>query len=499
MASGALGKDELQAVLRRILAWRADPVLFVRENFKIRPDKWQERALRYLARKDIKKYRLSMQACAGPGKSAVLAWAGLWMLSCFGGPNAHPQGLCVSMSKDNLLSGLWKEMSRWGNVSPFLTSQFVFGARRIHHKDPKKAKTWFLEVRTWSKSATPEEQGESLSGIHGPYLFYLIDEGGSIPPIVGLRAEQGMSDPNGLAWIVTAGNPMSKDSFLYEACIDERFETIEITADPEDPDRTPRVDPEYARHHIEKRGRTDPWVEVFILGKFPETALNQLLSLEEIDAAMGRDPLDDGWTEEANVISLDVAGEGVDRNIAMRRQGPVAFMPVDLGAKRRGRDVARDFATLWKKHKCDAGFVDNTGGYGRAVIEALEVLRYKCIPVTYSERDSDPGMVNLRAGNWWRMAEWIKDGGCLPKHQALRQELASPTYTFRGNRLLLEPKDSIVARLGRSPDNGDSLSQTFTVEVVPGIHDLERAARQLSNRNRSLRRGPFREILDDYR
>ena len=46
------------------------------------------------------------------------------------------------------------------------------------------------------------------------------------------------------------------------ACTSERrlWHVTEITADPDDPKRTPRVKVEWAREQIEKYGRDNPWV-----------------------------------------------------------------------------------------------------------------------------------------------------------------------------------------------------------------------------------------------
>ena len=52
----------------QIAAWRKDPVLFVRQNFKVEPDLWQIEALEAIGSSDPNKSRISLQACAGPGK-----------------------------------------------------------------------------------------------------------------------------------------------------------------------------------------------------------------------------------------------------------------------------------------------------------------------------------------------------------------------------------------------------------------------------------------------
>ena len=51
-------------------AWKADPRRFVREQFGVTPDPWQDEVLAAFPRNQ----RLAMKACKGPGKTAVLAW-----------------------------------------------------------------------------------------------------------------------------------------------------------------------------------------------------------------------------------------------------------------------------------------------------------------------------------------------------------------------------------------------------------------------------------------
>jgi hypothetical protein len=50
---------------------------------------------------------------------------------------------------------------------------------------------------------------------------------------------------------------------------------------------------------------------------------------------------------------------------------------------------------------------------------------------------------------YFTMPEWIKSGGQLPDVPGLLEELTQTTYSFRGDALLLEPKESVKAKLGR--------------------------------------------------
>src|SRR5262245_43872523 len=105
-----------------IKRWRENPVQMVHEEFKADPDPWQRDFLNVFPSQDPKKLRISLQACVGPGKTAVLAWAGWNFLGCYGDKGEHPKGAAVSVSWDNLKANLWPELSKWQQRSEYLRS-----------------------------------------------------------------------------------------------------------------------------------------------------------------------------------------------------------------------------------------------------------------------------------------------------------------------------------------------------------------------------------------
>ena len=52
--------------------------------------------------------------------------------------------------------------------------------------------------------------------------------------------------------------------------------------------------------------------------------------------------------------------------------------------------------------------------------------------------------------------QWIRRGGALPESANLLTALTQTTYTFQGDKLLLEPKADLKARIGFSPDEFDA-------------------------------------------
>jgi hypothetical protein len=450
----------------KLRAWREYPAQFVHDNFGVDPDRWQVEALAALGGEANPRRRLCMKACTGPGKSAVLAWIGWHRLSCFAAKGEHPKGAALSITRDNLKDNLWSELSKWQKRSEFLSSQFTWTKEQIYAND--HAETWFLSARSFAKDADAEVIGRALSGLHSQFPFVLLDEIGDMPLAVGRAAEQIFTGCPTDALIAAAGNPTSTGGLLYQLCnaLREQWSVITVTADPDDPQRTSRVDIELAREQINTHGRDNPWVMATILGLFPPAGFNALLGIEEVEAAMKRFYRIDQYSHAARILGVDVAREGDDQSVIFPRQGLVAFRPKAF-RNVRSNVLAGHVAQAEDKWQADGVIVDGTGGWGSGVIDALSTMGRLGLDCQFAGKAFSPKYANKRAEIWFEMAEWVKNGGALPSVPGLVAELTTPTYTFKGDKLLVEAKDQIKKRLGRSPDYADALAVTFAFPIAP--------------------------------
>lgn len=450
----------------RIAQWKADPAMMVRELFRAEPDEWQLEALEAFA--DPSKQRIAMQACAGPGKSTVLAWCGWNFLICYSDGEHHPNGACTSMTGDNLKAGLWKELSLWYERAPELRTTFEVTGTRIFHKNHPL--TYFIDARTFAKSADTEAQGRTLSGLHAKAILYLCDESGSTPPPVGRTAEQGLGDAYGeFAKILQAGNPVSHESMLYESVTAQShlWHVIRITSDPDNPKRTPRKSIEWAREQIALHGRDNPWVMAYILGVFPPSSINALLGPDDIRAAMERVLRPDQFSFAQKRIGVDVARQGDDSTVLFPRQGLQAFTPVEMRTRESNPIAARIVAA---KHKWNSELelIDSTGGWAGGVVDFARLAGVHLYEVQFGGKADDRRYANKRSEMHFRAAEWVKNGGALPRLDGLVREAAAPTYTFnKSGQFLIEEKDQIKARIGKSPDFWDAFCCTFALAEMP--------------------------------
>lgn len=435
----------------------------VKELFGITPDVWQEEALEAFPRSP----RLAMKACTGPGKTAVLAWIGWNFLLT----RPHPMCGATSISGDNLKANLWTELARWREKSPLLMQMFEMTKTEIFAKDHPK--TWKMEARTWAKDADAGQIGNALRGLHGEYVLWLLDESGDYPESILPVVEAIFSGEPKEAHIVQSGNPTRLAGPLYRACVTSKqyWTVVEITGDPDDPRRSPRISIEHARQQIAQWGRDNPWVLVNIFGQFPTASFNSLLGPEEVNEAMRRKYQQQDIDHAPRILGVDVARQGDDASCIFPRQGLVAFKP-HIMRNVNGNVGAGQVARIWTDWDVDACFIDNTGGFGSSWLDQLANLNRSAIPIGFADRAQDRRYANRRAEMYFLLAEWVKKGGCLPDEPDLVGELTQTTYTFKGDALLLEPKDIIKAKLGRSPDKADSLALTFAEPVAAKRREL---------------------------
>lgn len=475
--------DELfDKAVERLKGWREGRGIlrFVVENFQATPDPWQEQALLALASFDRRHQRVAMKACVGPGKTAVLAWYIWWFMSVLADGDNHPKGLATAINGDNLKQNLWAELSQWRLRSPFLMRAFKWTASAIFSAKDDLAPSWRVEARTWAKTASVEQLGQTFSGLHAKYVTAVVDESGNCPTPILRAAEQALSRCL-FGKLAQAGNPTALEGYmLYDACtsMSDLWHVITVTGDPDDAlawVNAPRVrqeNPEalaWSKTQIAQHGRDNAWVRTQVLGQFPPAALNALLGIEECEASakLVLRPERYEWIQKR--IGVDVARFGDDRTCFAFRQGPMIYKFKEMRNATTDRIAARaaNFHMKWGEGE-SLLFVDATGGWGMGTIDQLNVAGIANQPVQYAAKAGSRQYANVRAEMWMRMADKIKTGGHrLPMDRALWAELSAVTYLFHNGQFLLEDKDQVKKRLGRSPDKADALAQTYMLEDMP--------------------------------
>lgn len=169
-----------------------------------------------------------------------------------------------------------------------------------------------------------------------------------------------------------------------------------------------------------------------------------------------------------SAMALDI-GAGRDETVCASRFGGW-YSPLEAVTGEQARDPAHAAGLVLKHRKGGCPVViDVGGGFGGA---SMMLFKENGIPYrafngasasTTKTKDGKLSFVNKRAEAWWKFREELdpgQQGGsavALPPDPQLRADLAAPTWKLTTRGIQIESKDDIKARIGRSPDRGDSV------------------------------------------
>lgn len=201
---------------------------------------------------------------------------------------------------------------------------------------------------------------------------------------------------------------------------------------------------------------------------------NQVIPTAWVREAMAR------WSPQHDpnipmcAMGVDPGGGGTDeRVIASRFDGwyaPLIRIPGD--GSPAGRNVAGE--VIANRFNNALVIVDLGGGWGsetyaHLIANEVETVGYMGVEST-NERTKDRriGFTNVRSAAYWGFREALdpdQPGGspiALPNDPKLMSDLTAPTYEIGPRGIAIETKESVVAKLGRSPDGGDAVVMAWT-------------------------------------
>ena len=193
-----------------------------------------------------------------------------------------------------------------------------------------------------------------------------------------------------------------------------------------------------------------------------------LIPIDLVRAASARQYREPDYASAPRILGVDVARFGSDACVIFKRQGLVAFEPTIV----RGidnMDFADRVAVQISEWHPDAVFIDQ--GNGTGVIDRLRHLGFRVTEVPFGSSAIDKEhFANRRVEMWSSMAQWLRQGGAIPPLELLQADLSAPTYGYTAaGKQILEPKDKIKERIGRSTDCADALALTFAAPVAPRL------------------------------
>lgn len=219
-----------------------------------------------------------------------------------------------------------------------------------------------------------------------------------------------------------------------------------------------------------------------VLGEFLSDAADGVIPLAWVEAAMER------WRAKLDIhdqlksdvvlgsldsVGVDVARYGEDKSALALRYGVRVHELREFHHIDTMETTGMVGGVLTANPGAKA--VIDTDGLGAGVTDRARELGFDVLAfhggekTDLKDRSKELGFLNRRAAAWWRLREALDprfDSQVeLPDDAELLGDLTAPKWKVTSNsRIQLESKEELKKRLGRSPDKGDAVVQSFWEE-----------------------------------
>jgi hypothetical protein len=433
------------------------------------PRKWQREVLQSIAdhikqnkgKIDFDTLRQAVSSGRGIGKSALVSWVVIWMLSTRIGSTT----IVSANSESQLRSVTWAEITKWLAMS--LNSHwFEVSATRLMpakwltelvERDLKKGtRYWGVEGRLWSA-----ENPDAYAGVHNfDGVMVIFDEASGIDDSIWAVTAGFFTENTPNRFWLAFSNPRRNTGYFYECFNSKRdFWNTQVV----DARTVEGTDKQVYQQIIDEYGPDSSQAHVEVYGQFPNAGDDQFISSLLVDDAMKRAKYKD--QSAPIIVGVDPARFGADATVIAVRQGR------DIVAIKRYRGddtmtVVGHVIDAIEEYKPTLVVIDE-GGLGAGIVDRLKEQRYKIKGINFGSKSKNPIMYgNKRAEIWGAMREWLKSAS-IPTDRFLKSDLISPMMKpdSKGT-IFLESKKDMKARGLASPDAADAIAVTFAFPVA---------------------------------
>ena len=433
------------------------------------PRKWQREVLRDVTehikaqqgKVDFDTIRSAVSSGRGIGKSALVSWLVLWMLTTrIGG------SVVVSANSENQLRSVtWAELTKWSamlinshwweiSATKLVPAKWLTD---IVEKDLKKGtRYWACEGKLWS-----EENPDSYAGVHNQDGMMLIfDESSGIPDAIWDVGAGFFTENTPDRYWFAFSNPRRNSGYFFECFNAKRAFWKSRVVDARTVEDTDKAVYEQI---IAEYGENSSQAKIEVYGEFPSAGEDQFIGPTLVDDAMKRPKYKD--MTAPIIVGVDPARGGADATVIVVSQGR------DLVAIKRyqGEDtmtiVGRVIEAI-EEYKPTLTVIDE-GGLGYGILDRLTEQRYKVRGINFGNKAKHPmAFGNKRAEMWNDMRNWLKSAS-IPSDRQLRADLTGPAKKpDSSGTIFLEGKKEMRARGLASPDAADALCVTFAFPVA---------------------------------
>ena len=434
------------------------PVEFCRDLIGVECDTWQRRAFEAL----IKDHFIAIRAGSGVGKTLWLSLVTMWFL----GTKPNSKVPTTAPSQHQLQDLLWGEHHKWISRSTYLQRLMHWTQTKIAVKGYEPQ--WFAVART-ARVSPDGAVAEGLQGFHAEEnLLYIVDEASGVPDAIYPAVEGALTGKK--AYAILAANPTRLSGYFYDvfnnpqmrgmytlfhiSCLDSKY-----------------VEERYINMMKARYGEDHPIYQIKVLGEFPSSDIMLLFSPADIELMRNNSMSSQYDLRKVKVnndieIGVDI-GRTSARSIMCIRSGPRVIEWAEKYLT--GGTVDTVEITNWiigyiQAYEPEAVKVDSIG-IGAGVYDSLRMLYPKIIKPVVGNAGCAPEkkdrFANLRAQGYWELREILPNIFMKNIPDRLLVELGDVRYKFPNGKILIESKEDMMKRIGRSPDYADALVYAF--------------------------------------
>jgi hypothetical protein len=490
------------------------------ERYMYRPAAWAQDAIDWQGRDGLTAYqgdimkalaqyrRVAARGPHGLGKTTTASLVVLWFATTRDAAGVDWKVLTTASAWRHLSVYLWPEIHKWAR----LIRWDVLG--RAPFSDLTELLTRNLKLEHGAASPVASNKAELIEGAHADSLLYLVDEAKIVPDATWDAIEGAFSGgrmdglPESFALAISTPGPTTGRFYDIHRRAPglEDWYTRHVTL--EEAIAAGRITREWADQRKRQWGEDSALYANRVLGEFRAADEDSVIPLGWVEAAIerwhewdaaGRPPM-----PGRRVLGVDVARAGGDSTVFAFRLGVVVSKltaydrqdtmqttarvqaalaasgdpggPEELGEPDQHQKLEQD-----EEQAAPVGWVPvvDSIGVGGGVVDRLRELGVPVLAYTGAAktrrrtRDGEFGFANVRSAAYWNLRELLDPAFgaeiMLPPDDLMISDLTTPTWdviTGVPPKVQVEKKEDVVARLGRSPDRGDSIAMAFFAESL---------------------------------
>lgn len=411
--------------------------------------------------------RLAVRSLHGVGKTTTAALLVLWF--------AVTRDAAGVDWKAVTTAGAWRQLER------YLWPEIHLWARRLRwdriNRGPFSERTELLTLsltlQHGSAFAVASGDPALIEGAHAESLLYLFDESKAIAADVFDAAEGAFAGPGEVLALAssTPGAPAGRFHQIHARAPGlEDWATRHVTL--AEGIAAGRVSQAWADQRARQWGKNSALYMNRVLGEFASGDETGVIPLSWVEAANDRWR---EWTESgasagpASHVGVDVARSGADRTAIALRAGDIV---TEVQTFAHGDTMATTgrVVRILESNPGAVAVVDVIG-IGAGVVDRLRELKTGRVvafnaatSTSRRDRSKEIGFANTRAAAWWNLREMLDPAYgaalALPPDDGLTGDLVAPRYSLTSaGKILIESKDDMRKRIGRSTDRGDAVVQ----------------------------------------